>query len=66
MLSNVKLIIGSVSSYETLRKAVDETKIQIPVVCVKLETNDSMPAGAIDFCELANTTSQCFSISTLF
>lgn len=57
-LSGAKLIVGLSTSYDVLSKAVSGTQTDIPVVCVKFENTDSMPAGAIDFFELIDTSSE--------
>lgn len=60
-LSDAKLLIGSSESYENLRKAVQQLKRDIPIICVKTEEHLTIPDGAIDFREVVSTSGVDFS-----
>lgn len=54
--SKAKMLIGSIEAYPILKSAVEKSKQNIRIVCVKSSPEQSMPMGAIDFAELSDPT----------
>lgn len=60
-LSDARVLIGSPEAYEKLQQAVQLLKKDIPIICAKTEVDLPIPAGAIDFQELVNTSGKCLN-----
>lgn len=41
--------------FATAKEAVENSKLDIKIVCIKTEANESIPDGAIDFAQIADT-----------
>lgn len=50
--SDAKFIIGTSMGYSVLVEACKLAKKTIPIACIRMFPNDTLPAGAIDFFEL--------------
>lgn len=42
-----------------MKKAVENVKKDIKIVCVQTEANEQIPSGAINFADLIDTNSKC-------
>lgn len=56
--SNSKAIIGTPKTFTTIKEAVQNSKKDIKIICIKTEADESIPSGAIDFADLIETKSK--------
>lgn len=54
--SQAKLLIGTVDGHATLQQAIHISGLPIRLVCVRSTPNQDIPAGCIDFAQLADPT----------
>lgn len=62
--SKAKIIIGTPKTFDTLKTAVENSKKDIKIVCIKTDADESIPSGAIDFADLIETSSKSCWIAT--
>lgn len=60
-MSNAKCVIGTVKYYKVLKEACAIAKKNLPIIVIPTDKTDSIPAGAIDFFQLINTTNVDYS-----
>uniref|UniRef100_A0A1A9W8T0 Luciferin 4-monooxygenase n=1 Tax=Glossina brevipalpis TaxID=37001 RepID=A0A1A9W8T0_9MUSC len=52
LFSNAKFIIGTCKGFSILSNACKSAKKNIPIACIRMTPDESLPEGAIDFFEL--------------
>lgn len=57
-MSSAKVVFGTPKSFGVLKEAVDNMKIDVKIICIKTEADQSIPSGAIDLADLIETSSK--------
>jgi hypothetical protein len=56
--SEAKFVITTINGHSTIYEALKLAKLNLPIVCIRTEKEESLPNGAISFEEIMNPKGQ--------